>query len=110
MVKKVSITTLVFQDYAQDCVLSKSYNSLGLFLSPEYLLNFFWNLYVPVVRKSFKFMVFRLLEIVLTCQKSESRHLLMPPSRQISLPGSYYSLPPGRRKLIRPPANFLENI
>ena len=86
MVKKVSITTLVFQDYAQDCVLSKSYNSLGLFLSPEYLLNFFWNLYVPVVRKSFKFMVFRLLEIVLACQKSESRHIYscLPPGKSLS--------------------------
>ena len=33
------------------------------FISPEYFLNFFWNLYIPSwLRKSFKFLVLRLLE------------------------------------------------
>ena len=40
-----------------------SINSLGLYLSPECLLNFLSNLYIPpCVRKIFKFMVFAFLE------------------------------------------------
>ena len=40
------------------------------FISPEYFLNFFSNLYIaPWLRKSFKFIVLRLLEDTFVCQK-----------------------------------------
>ena len=43
------------------------------FISPEHLLNFFSNLYIPPwLQKSFKFMVIRLLENTIVGQKIES--------------------------------------
>ena len=42
------------------------------FISPEYFLNFFSNLYIPPwLQESFKFMVLRLLENTFVSQKTE---------------------------------------
>ena len=47
------------------------------FISPEYFLNFFSNLYIPAwLPKTFKFMVLRLLENTFENQKIESVHFL----------------------------------
>ena len=47
------------------------------FISPEYFLNLFSNLYIPArLPKSFKFMVLRLLENTFENQKIESVHFL----------------------------------
>ena len=60
------------------------------FISPEYLLNFFSNLYIPPwLRKSFKFIVLSLLEKTFASQKIESVHFCSCPQENLS-PGSYH--------------------
>ena len=54
----------------KDASSHTSIDSLGLYLSPEHLLNFLSNLYItPWLGEIFKFMVFRLLENVFVIQK-----------------------------------------
>ena len=55
------------------------------FISPEYFLNFFLDLYIsPWLRKSFKFMVLRLLENTFVSQKNESVHFYSWPQSKLS--------------------------
>ena len=57
------VTTLVLQDKPQDTFSHIFINSLGLYLCPECLLNFFSNFYIPpYVGKIFKFMEHTFLE------------------------------------------------
>ena len=60
------------------------------FIFPEYFLNFFSYLYIPpLMRKSFKFMVFILLENTFMSQKLNLFIFTHAP-RENSSPGSYY--------------------
>ena len=55
------------------------------FISPEYFLNFFSNLYNPPwLRKSFKFIVLSLLENTFASQKIESLHFCSCPQENLS--------------------------
>ena len=66
------------------------------FISPESFLNFFRNLYIPPwLRKSFKFMVLRLLANTFVSQKIESVTLYSCPKP--NCPPGFYHYPPGRR-------------
>ena len=59
--------------------------TLKKFLSPEYFLNFFSNLYIPPwLRKSFKFMVLRLLENTFVSEKLESVYFYSYPQAKLS--------------------------
>ena len=50
-------------------------DSLGLYLSPEHLLNLLSSLFItPWLGETFKLMVFRLLENAYASQKIESSH------------------------------------
>ena len=72
------------------------------FVSPESFLNFFLNLYIPaLLRKSFKFMLLRLLANIFVSQKIESVHFYSSPQAKLS--PRFFSLPRGRRKLPIPP-------
>ena len=54
--------------------------TLKVFIPPDYFLNFFSNLYIaPWLRKSFKFMVLRLLENTFVSQKIESVYFYSSP-------------------------------
>ena len=75
------------------------------FISPEYFLNFFSNLYIPPwLQKSFKFMVLRLLENTFESQKIEFVNLYSCPQakrspRFLSSPlqaEGNYPLPPNK--------------
>ena len=62
------------------------------FISPEYFLDFFSNLYIPPwLRKSFKFMTLRWLENTFLSQKIESVHFYSYPQAKLS-PRSISSL------------------
>ena len=66
------------------------------FISPESFLNFFLNLYIPPwLRKSFKFIVLRLLANTFVSQKIESAHFYSCFQAKFS-PG-FYHYHPGRR-------------
>ena len=69
------------------------------FISPEYFLDFFSNLYIPPwLRKSFKFMTLRWLENTFLSQKNWiCSFLLISPSK--TLPQVYIITTPNRRKL-----------
>ena len=68
------------------------------FISPESLLNFFLNLYIPPwLRKSFKFTVLRLLQIHLQVKKLNLFIFTHAPKQ--NFPPSFYHYPPGRREL-----------
>ena len=55
------------------------------------------------VEQNYKFMVFKLLENVFTCQRDESRHFQLSPNS--------YHHPSGREEfLIHPRQQFLENL
>ena len=72
------------------------------FISPESFLNFFLNLCIPPrLRKSYKFIVLRLLQIHLWVKKLNLFIFTHAP-RQNSLPG-FYNYPPVRWKLSIPP-------
>ena len=59
----VLITTFILQDQPQGYILSYFYKLLGLYFSPECLLNFLSIFYItPCMGKSFKFMVFKFLD------------------------------------------------
>ena len=61
-----------------------STDSSGVYLSPEYLLNFFSNVYIPRwLGKIFKFVVLRPLENAFVCQKIESVHFPKQKSPQV---------------------------
>ena len=87
------------------CLLMFLWTPKG-FISPEYFLNFFSNLFIPPwLWKSFKFMVLRLLESTFVSQKiASSLFLFMPPSK--ILPQFFIITIPGRRKLSIPPNVF----
>ena len=78
------------------------------FISPESFLNFFLNLYIPPwLRKSFKIIVLRLLQIHLWVKKLNLFIFIHVP-KQNSPPGSY-NYPPGRREWpISPERRFLK--
>ena len=60
------------------------------FISPEFFLNFFLNLYIPTwLRKSFKFMVLRLLANTFVSQKIEFVHFTHAPKQNSPL-GFYH--------------------
>ena len=62
------------------------------FISPEYFLDFFSNLYIPPwLQKSFKFMTLRWLENTFLSQKIESVHFYSYPQAKLS-PRSISSL------------------
>ena len=72
------------------------------FISPESFLIFFLNLYIPPwLRKSFKFMVLRLLANTFVSQKINLFIFIHVP-KQNSHSG-FYHYPPGRRNLPIPP-------
>ena len=72
------------------------------FISPEYFLIFFSNLYIPPwLQKSFKFMVLRLLANTFVNQRVESVHFYSCPE-QNSPPCSYH-YPKGSTKFPIPP-------
>ena len=55
------------------------------FISPEYFLNFFLNLYIrPWLRKSFKYMVLRLLASTFVSEKIEFVHFYSCPEAKLS--------------------------
>ena len=78
------------------------------FISPESLLNFLLNPYIPPwLPKSFKFIVLRLLQIYLWVKKLNLFNFTHAP-KQNSPPG-FYHYPPGRRELrITPEQHFLK--
>ena len=79
------------------------------FISPESFLNFFLNLYIPPwLRKSFKFIVLRLLQIHLWVKKLNLFNFTHAP-KQNSPPG-FYHYPPGRRELRIPPEQHFLKI
>ena len=82
-------------------------NSLWLYLSPEFLLNFLSNMYIPpCVGKSSKFMVFIFLENALNLGI-----FTHPPLPIQNSPLSYYQNTLGRRKLLIPSGSiFFENL
>ena len=72
------------------------------FISSESFFNFFMDLYIPLyLRKSFKFIVLRLLENIFVSQKIESVHFYSCPEAKFS--PSFYHYPSGKRKLPLPP-------
>ena len=80
------------------------------FIYPESFLDFFVNLYIPPwLRKSFKFIVSRLLQIHLWVKKLNLFIFTHAP-KQNSPPG-FYHYPPGRRALAIPIEQpFFEDI
>ena len=81
--------------------------SLWLYLSPEWLLNFLSNLYIPpCVRKIFKFMVFTFLENGLNLGIFT---YASPFPTQIPPPSSYHHTL-ARGKLIIPPSSIFSKI
>ena len=78
------------------------------FISPESFLNFLLNLYIPPrLRKSFKFIVLRLLQIHLWVKKLNLFNFIHAP-KQNSPPG-FYHYPPGKRELpIHPEQHFVK--
>ena len=73
-----------FRIHLKDFWCHISVNSLGLYLSPEYFLNFLPNLYIPpLLWKFFKFILFRLLKNAFGSQKIESRHFFSWPQVEI---------------------------
>ena len=72
------------------------------FISPESYLNFFLNLHIsPWLRKSFKFLILRLLANTSVSQKIEVIYFYSCP--QVKLSHRFLSSPPGRRNLRIPP-------
>ena len=66
MVNIVFITTLVLQDYLKNTSFHTSTKFEGLYLSPECLLKFLSNLYIPpCLRKVLKFLLLTFLKTVL---------------------------------------------
>ena len=75
------------------------------FISSDYLLNFL-SYILPWLENFLKFMLFRLLENVFTCQKDESRCFYSCPQEKLS--PRFLS---GRWKFFIPPMqNFLKNL
>ena len=81
------------------------------FISPEYFLNFFSNLYIlPWLWKSFNFMALRLLENTFVSQKIESVHFYS--CYQAKLSSWFFSSPlqPERNYLFPPSSVFWKSI
>ena len=97
---------LPFKISLKDTSFHISINSLGLHLSPEFLLNFLWKFYVPPpVRKISKFMEFTFLENALI--RGIFTHV--PPHSKISPPSTcHHAL--GRTKLLITPNRILLKI
>ena len=73
--------------------------TLKVFISPESFLKFFLNLYIPSWwRKSFKFIVLRLLANTFVSQKIESVHFYLCTQAKIS--PRFLSLPPRQKEII----------
>ena len=71
-----------------------SMDSLGVYLSPDYLLNFFSDLYVPMwLGKIFKFMVLRLLENAFVSQNLNLFIFTHVPKQNSPLDSHHHSLP-----------------
>ena len=71
------------------------------FISPEYFLNFFLNLYIPPwLRKSFKVIVLRLLQYI--CESKKLNLLIFNHAPKQNSPPGFYHYPPGRRELSIP--------
>ena len=69
----LSITTLFLENLLQGYTLLYFYGPSKGFMSPEYFLNFFSDLYTPLLlQKRFKLTVLRLLENTFVSQKIES--------------------------------------
>ena len=84
--------------------------SLGLFLCPENLLNFFSNLYIPpCLRIILKLMVVRLLENAFVSQKIESIPYYLCPQAKLS--PRFLSLPLRKKENTQfPQAALFENL
>ena len=79
------------------------------FISPESFLNFLLNLYIPPwLRKSFKFIMLRLLQIHLWAKKFNLFYFTHAPKKN-SPPGLYH-YSPGRRKFPIPPEQHFLKI
>ena len=78
------------------------------FISPESFFNFFLNLSIPPwLRKSFKFILLRLLENTFVSQKIDL--LIFTHSPKQNSPPGFYNYPQGRRKKpITPEQRFLK--
>ena len=79
------------------------------FISPESFLNFFLNLYIPPwLRKSFKFIVLRLLQIHLWVKKLNLFDFTHAPKQ--NSPPDFYHYPPGWWELRIPPEQHFLKI
>ena len=99
------LPSLSFNISLKDTYFHISINSIVLYLSPEFLLNFQSNFRIPpYMRKMFKFIEFKPLEM-----HWFQSFLLMPLLTQNSLPTtSHHAL--GRRKLLITPDSILSKI
>ena len=104
--KQCSLPPLFFKINLKETSFHISINSLGLYLSPECLLNFLSNVYTPpCVVKISKLIVFTLPENVLNLGIFTHAPL---PTQNLS-PSSYYQSR-GRGKLLIPPRIIFSNI
>ena len=80
------------------------------FISPESFLNFFLNLYIPPwLRKSFKFIVLRLLANTFVSQKIESAHFYS--CSQAKLPPGFFHYPQWQKEITHfPRTAFSEDL
>ena len=103
----MSISTFILQIGLKDTFFHVSKSSLGLYLSPECLLNFLSNLYIlPWLGKNFKFMVFTFLENALNLAKFTNVSLPSQNSPQVLI-----ITPARQRKLTHSPwATFFPKI
>ena len=82
-----------------------SLNSLGLYLSPEFLLNFFSNFYIPpCLRKIFKFMEFIFIENALIWG------IFTQPLSHSKLAPTFLSSRPGQKEITHSPRQHSSKI
>ena len=104
----VLITTLILQDQPQGYILSYFYKLLGLYFSPECLLNFLSIFYItPCVGKPFKFMVFKFLDNALNI--GIFTHVSLPHAHLKLFPKFLHDIL-GRMKLLIPPGSIFSKI
>ena len=122
MVNIVLPTNLVLQDSPQGCIFPYFYKLIMVLSLSRLFVGFseklYWkNLYIPTwLKKSFKLIMFSLLENAFVNQKIESRHFYSCPQAKY-LPGYYhhpqteenYSFPQAFQKFI-PPAERGDNV
>ena len=88
-----------------------SMDSCKKFISSEYFLNFFSNLYIPPwLGKSFKFTVLRLLKKTFVSEKIESVHLYLCSQAKLSLPDFYHHRSRQKEIINFPWITFFENL